>query len=51
MRRSKDEPEEFSLVHKGVEDLAKAAVQLRVGGSGVTSLRSLRPKLALVRDG
>lgn len=29
------------------EDLAKASVPLRVGGSGVSSLRSLRPKLAL----
>ena len=29
------------------EDLSKASVQLRVGGSGVSSLRSLRPKLAL----
>jgi tripartite-type tricarboxylate transporter receptor subunit TctC len=29
------------------EDLPKASMQLRVGGSGVSSLRSLRPKLAL----
>lgn len=29
------------------EDLLRTPVQLRVGGSGVTSLRSLRPKLAL----
>jgi tripartite-type tricarboxylate transporter receptor subunit TctC len=28
-------------------DLLKASTQLRVGGSGVSSLRSLRPKLAL----
>jgi hypothetical protein len=28
-------------------DLLKTAMQLRVGGSGVSSLRSLRPKLAL----
>jgi tripartite-type tricarboxylate transporter receptor subunit TctC len=28
-------------------DLLKASMQLRVGGSGVSSLRSLRPKLAL----
>lgn len=32
---------------KRAEDLAKSAIQLRVGGSGVSSLRSLRPKLAL----
>jgi tripartite-type tricarboxylate transporter receptor subunit TctC len=30
-----------------VEDLGRAAVKLRVGGTGVTSVRSLRPKLAL----
>ncbi|MGH7853463.1 MAG: Bug family tripartite tricarboxylate transporter substrate binding protein [Candidatus Binatia bacterium] len=29
------------------EELSKASMQLRVGGSGVSSLRSLRPKLAL----
>jgi tripartite-type tricarboxylate transporter receptor subunit TctC len=29
------------------EELAKASMQFRVGGSGVSSLRSLRPKLAL----
>ena len=29
------------------EDLLKTSTQLRVGGSGVSSLRSLRPKLAL----
>jgi tripartite-type tricarboxylate transporter receptor subunit TctC len=29
------------------EDLPKASMQFRVGGSGVSSLRSLRPKLAL----
>ena len=29
------------------EDLPRSAMQLRVGGSGVSSLRSLRPKLAL----
>jgi tripartite-type tricarboxylate transporter receptor subunit TctC len=29
------------------EDLLRPSIQLRVGGSGVTSLRSLRPKLAL----
>src|SRR5918994_4509940 len=29
------------------QDLLKAATQLRVGGSGVSSLRSIRPKLAL----
>jgi len=32
---------------KKAEDLAKTSMQLRVGGSGVSSLRSLRPKLAL----
>src|SRR5918995_2648651 len=32
---------------KKAEDLLKASIQLRVGGSGVSSLRSLRPKLAL----
>ena len=32
---------------KKAEDLLKASMQLRVGGSGVSSLRSLRPKLAL----
>ncbi|MGH7823935.1 MAG: Bug family tripartite tricarboxylate transporter substrate binding protein [Candidatus Binatia bacterium] len=32
---------------KKAEELSKTSVQLRVGGSGVTSLRSLRPKLAL----
>jgi len=32
---------------KKAEDLLKTATQLRVGGSGVSSLRSLRPKLAL----
>ena len=32
---------------KRAEDLPKSKVQLRVGASGVTSLRSLRPKLAL----
>jgi tripartite-type tricarboxylate transporter receptor subunit TctC len=32
---------------KRAEDLLKTATQLRVGGSGVSSLRSLRPKLAL----
>jgi len=32
---------------KRADDLAKASIQLRVGGSGVSSLRSLRPKLAL----
>lgn len=32
---------------KKAEDLAKSKIPLRVGGSGVTSLRSLRPKLAL----
>ena len=29
------------------EDLLKASTQLRLGGSGVSSLRSLRPKIAL----
>ncbi len=29
------------------EDLVRAAVKLRVGGTGVTSVRSFRPKLAL----
>jgi tripartite-type tricarboxylate transporter receptor subunit TctC len=29
------------------EDLPKASLQFRVGGSGVSSLRSLRPKLAM----
>ena len=29
------------------EELSKASMQFRVGGSGVSSLRSLRPKLAL----
>lgn len=29
------------------EDIGRAAVQLRVGATGVTSLRSLRPKLAV----
>jgi tripartite-type tricarboxylate transporter receptor subunit TctC len=29
------------------QDILKASVQLRVGGSGVSSLRSIRPKLAL----
>jgi tripartite-type tricarboxylate transporter receptor subunit TctC len=29
------------------EELSKASMQLRIGGSGVSSLRSLRPKLAL----
>ena len=32
---------------KKAEDLLRASTQLRVGGSGVSSLRSLRPKLAL----
>ncbi len=32
---------------KKAEDLSRITSQLRVGGSGVTSLRSLRPKLAL----
>ncbi|HWP60265.1 MAG TPA: tripartite tricarboxylate transporter substrate-binding protein [Candidatus Acidoferrales bacterium] len=32
---------------KKAGDLFKTAVQLRVGGSGVSSLRSLRPKIAL----
>jgi tripartite-type tricarboxylate transporter receptor subunit TctC len=32
---------------KKAEDLLKASMQLRVGGSGVSSLRSLRPKLAM----
>lgn len=32
---------------KKAEDLLRMSTQLRVGGSGVTSLRSLRPKLAL----
>jgi tripartite-type tricarboxylate transporter receptor subunit TctC len=32
---------------KRASDLVKTATQLRVGGSGVSSLRSLRPKLAL----
>lgn len=32
---------------KRAEDLVKSSMQLRVGGSGISSLRSLRPKLAL----
>ncbi|MGH7931191.1 MAG: Bug family tripartite tricarboxylate transporter substrate binding protein, partial [Candidatus Binatia bacterium] len=32
---------------KKAEDLLKASMQFRIGGSGVSSLRSLRPKLAL----
>jgi tripartite-type tricarboxylate transporter receptor subunit TctC len=32
---------------KKAEDIAQATVQLRVGATGVTSLRSLRPKLAV----
>lgn len=32
---------------KKADDLLRTSVQLRVGGTGVTSLRSLRPKLAL----
>jgi tripartite-type tricarboxylate transporter receptor subunit TctC len=32
---------------KRAEELSKAALQFRVGGSGASSLRSLRPKLAL----
>jgi len=32
---------------KRPEDLKQSKIQLRVGGSGVSSLRSLRPKLAL----
>jgi tripartite-type tricarboxylate transporter receptor subunit TctC len=32
---------------KKAQDLLKASTQFRIGGSGVSSLRSLRPKLAL----
>jgi tripartite-type tricarboxylate transporter receptor subunit TctC len=32
---------------KKAQDLVKGSTQLRVGGSGVSSLRSIRPKLAL----